>query len=136
MRCRAPSGFTLVETMIACGLVIAVSLGTMQLFAYALAQNQVARDQLLMGVVAASRLDELTALARAGTLASTAADSLDRAIAGCSDSITEGGRLYQRRWRVSAVPSYGSSAHAITVRVAPSSGGSEIRLTTIARIVP
>ena len=136
MRCRAPAGFTLLETMIACGLVIAVALGTMQLFAYALTQNQVARDQLLMGVMAASRLDELAAAARQGTLTITSVDALDRVVTGCSDSITQGGRLYQRRWRVAAVPSYGSSAYAITVRVTPAVGGSEIRLTTIARTTP
>ena len=136
MRCRESSGFTLVETLIACGLVVAASLGTMQLFAYALAQNQVARDQLVMGVVAASRLDELAAAARAGTLAPTATDSLDRAVSGCNDAVTEGGRAYQRRWRVAAVPGYPSSVYAITVRVFPAAGGTEVRLTTIGRSPP
>lgn len=131
MRRRRDAGFSLIEALIASGLVVAISLGIAQLFTYAIAQNLAARDQLLMGVAAAAKIDELSAAIVAGSAGVTPSDALDRPLAGCTDTIVESGRAYVRRWRIDEVPGYGGSAYAITLRVMPAAGGTDLRLTTM-----
>src|SRR3954463_16126492 len=126
-------GFTLIESLVASGLVIAVCLGTAQLFVYAIAPARIARDQTLMGAAAKAKLEEISAAVAAGVLGTTSADALDRDVDACHDSIAQSGREYVRRWRIAEVPGYSVRAYAITVRVMPASGGSEVRLVGIHR---
>jgi prepilin-type N-terminal cleavage/methylation domain-containing protein len=59
---RGQSGFTLVETLIALGLLAAVSAGIAHLFAITLRAGAAARESTLMTVLAASRLEQLLSL--------------------------------------------------------------------------
>ena len=135
MSSRSAPGFTLIETLVACGLLVAIALGTMQLFVYAVKGNDAARDQLLMGTLASARLDRLAVAAREGTLAITPADTLDRVDPCCSESIVQSGRRYVCRWRVAYAAGYGTDVFAIAVRVVAANGGG-LTVTTMRRSAP
>jgi|KBSSwiStaDraftv2_1062776.scaffolds.fasta_scaffold494556_2 type II secretory pathway pseudopilin PulG len=125
------AGFSVIEALIAAGVLATVALGVAQLFAMAVAHNDAARQQLVMGLAAAAKIDELSTLVAAGP-AETPADALERTVDGCSDAVVESGRRYVRRWRIAEVAGYGASAYAIAVRVLPAAGtGADVRLTTI-----
>ena len=133
MRAARSSGFSLVEALIAVGLTTTIALGTAQLFSIAIAQNLAARDQTLMGLAAAAKIDDLAAAVASESIAVTPGDALERDADGCHDTIERSGRTYVRRWRVAPVPGFGPDAFAIAVRVAPIAGGWELRLATVRR---
>ena len=133
MRVTRSSGFSLVEALIALGLTTTIALGTAQLFSIAIAQNLAARDQTLMGLAAAAKIDDLAAAVASGSIAITPVDALERDADGCHDTVEQSGRSYVRRWRVATVPGYGPDAYAIAVRVAPIAGGWGLRLATVRR---
>jgi len=120
---RSPEGFTLVEAVVASGLLVTAALGTAQLFALATSQHAFARQQLIMSGLASAKLDTLVA-------------SIPAAGEG-ADAIADAGRSYHCRWQIVQVPGYGAEAFAITVIVSPVAGaGGEVRLTSIALAVP
>jgi len=56
-------GFTLLEVTIATSLLVVIALGSAQLFVLALRHNVSARQQLVMTLAAARKVDELSAAA-------------------------------------------------------------------------
>jgi type II secretory pathway pseudopilin PulG len=115
---RVSPGFTLIEALVAAGLLVTAALGTAQLFALATAQNAFARQQLIMSGLVSAKIDAL-------------AGGLPGAAEG-TETIVESGRPYACRWRVVEVPGYGTEALAITVVVSPVAGaGGEVRFTSI-----
>jgi prepilin-type N-terminal cleavage/methylation domain-containing protein len=134
---RSHAGFTLLEVVVASGLLVVLSLGTAQLFAIAIAQNVAARQQLVMGVLAAAKIDELSAAVASGPVEPTAPDALDRSTAGATDDVIEAGRRYVRRWRIAPVPGFDGEAWSIVVWVQPGAGaGGNLRLATIRLVGP
>jgi prepilin-type N-terminal cleavage/methylation domain-containing protein len=128
-------GFTLIEVSIATGLLVVIALGTAQMFALAIHQNMAAKDQLLMTIAAARKIDQLTASAAAGGLtASSPADALDRAYDGFSDDVTEAGAVYVRRWSITFRSDYGGRLAAIAVRVRRPAGGSDVQIATLTEV--
>lgn len=118
---RDHSGFTLIEVIVAAGLLIAVSVGAAHLFGFTIAQNQVARQQLVMGLLAAAKLDELSAGIASGVVGTAA-----------QETILDSGRAYGRRWQVDPVPGYGADAVVVSVQVEDPTGHvPDVRLTTI-----
>jgi prepilin-type N-terminal cleavage/methylation domain-containing protein len=128
---RPQSGFTLIESIVAMGLVVAIALGTAQLFTAAIARNLSAREQLAMALLASTKVNDLAAAAADGTIGLSPSDGLERTTGGCADTQMDAGRAYVRRWRVSAVPGFGDEVVAIAVRVLPEAGAGEVRLVTI-----
>ena len=129
---RRYDGFTLIESIVAMGLVVAVALGSAQLFSIAIARNLHAREQLVMSLLAAAKVNDLAAAAADGTIALSPPDSLDRTIDGCADMpVDGGGRPFVRRWRISRVAGFADDAVAIVVRVMPEAGAGEVRAATI-----
>ena len=59
---RDNSGFTLIEVIVAAGLLIAVSVGAAHLFGFTIAQNQVARQQLVMSMAATAKMAKMRML--------------------------------------------------------------------------
>ena len=115
---RPSAGFTLIEAIVAVGLLVTAALGTAQLFALATTQNAFARQQLIMSGLASAKID---------ALASTVSASAEG-----TETIVESGRAYQCRWRAMEVPGYGAEALAITVAMSPVAGaGGEVRFTSI-----
>lgn len=118
---RDSSGFTLIEVIVAAGLLIAVAVGSAHLFGFTIARNQVARQQLVMGLLAAAKADELSAAIAGGVIVSPA-----------QETILESGRPYSRRWQIAAVPGYGADAVVVSVDVADlTRHAPDVRLTTI-----
>lgn len=124
-------GFTLIEVMVATGLLVTIALGTAQLFALATGHTLSARHQLLMTVAAERKIDELAAAAARGLVAIAPSGTLDRDIAGFVDRPAEGGGVYLRRWCVTPVLGYESEALAIVVRVVPPARTADVQLTAI-----
>ena len=128
-------GFTLIEVAIATGLLVVIALGSAQLFLLALRHNVASRQQLLMTLAAARKIDELTAAAATGPLALSPPDALARGAPGFADVTDEAGVTCIRRWQVSSIAAYGSRAVAIAVRVSVAGAG-DVQIVTIAAGVP
>jgi prepilin-type N-terminal cleavage/methylation domain-containing protein len=129
---RRDDGFTLIESIVAMGLVVTVALGSAQLFSIAIVRNLHAREQLVMSLLAAARVNDLAAAAADGTIALSPPDSLERTIDSYADTpVDGGGRPFVRRWRISRVPGFGDDVVAIAVRVMPEAGAGEVRIATI-----
>ena len=131
---RQCDGFTLIESLVAMGLVVTIALGSAQLFTVAIARNLSAREQLAMSLLASTKVNDLAAAAADGAIAISPSDSLERLTDGCSDTAVDNGRTYVRRWRISRAPGFGDDVVAIVVRVTPSSGTgetTEVRMATI-----
>ena len=124
-------GFSLIEVMIAIGLLVTIALGSAQMFALAIDHTMSARHQLLMTVAAERKLDELSAAAARGVVAIAPPDALDRDIDGFVDRPADGGGVYLRRWHVIAVHGYESEAVAIVVRVLPPARTADLHVTAI-----
>jgi prepilin-type N-terminal cleavage/methylation domain-containing protein len=128
-------GFTLIEVMVATGLLVTIALGTAQLFSLAIRHNAGAKEQLLMSLAASQKLEQLSAAAIEGRLAVSPPDALDRLVDGFADAATEAGATYERRWLVALVPGYGGTALTIIVRVLSGAPGAnprdDLQLATI-----
>ena len=117
-------GFTLIEVLVATALFVTVALGSAHLFGLAVGHEIASRQQLTMGVLAARKIDELSAAAAGGALAVSPADALDVDAVGFNDVVVDAGTPFARRWRVSAVPGYPSTAVVmLIVRVNPPARG-------------
>jgi type II secretory pathway pseudopilin PulG len=128
---RQSDGFTLVESLVAIGLVVSIALGSAQLFTVAIARNLSAREQLAMSLLASTKVHDLAAAAANGTIALSPPDSLDRTADGCNDTLLDNGRAYVRRWRISRVAGFGDDVVAIAVRVMPAAGRGDVRVAAI-----
>lgn len=128
---RSEAGFTLIEAVVTAGLLVALSLGTARLLAIVVQQHAMARQQLVMGLLASAKIDELTAAIASGSAVETGGDTLDRTVDDASDAIVESGRRYVRRWRLAQVSGYGGDAWTIVVRVLPAVGGGDVRVATV-----
>ena len=118
---RDSSGFTLIEVIVAAGLLVAVAVGVAHVFGFTIAQNYIARQQLVMGVLAAAKLDDLSA---------AIARSLP--VSPAQETIVDSGRSYERRWEIAAVPGYGADSVVVSVVVVdPTRHAPDVRLTTI-----
>jgi type II secretory pathway pseudopilin PulG len=124
------NGFTLLEVTIATGLLVVIALGSAQMFVLAIRHNVAARQQLVMALVAARKIDELSAAAAAGPLPASPPDALERGAEGFADVTVEAGVFCVRRWMISPVPGYGGGAVAIAVRVSVPGGG-DVQIVTI-----
>jgi prepilin-type N-terminal cleavage/methylation domain-containing protein len=128
---RRDNGFTLIEALVAMGLVVIIAIGSAQLFTVAIARNLSAREQLAMALLASTTVDDLAVAAAGGTIVLSPPDSLERITDGWSDTAVQSGRTYVRRWRVVTVAGFGDEVVAIAVRVTPESGPGDIRVITI-----
>jgi prepilin-type N-terminal cleavage/methylation domain-containing protein len=124
-------GFTLIESLVALGLVVAIALGSAQLFTIAIARTLFAREQLAMSLLASTKVDDLAAAAADGTIALSPSDALERTTTEWADTQVQAGRAYVRRWRVSPVEGFGDDVVAIAVRVVPEPGNGDVRVVTI-----
>ena len=74
-----------------------------------------------MGLLAAAKLDELSAAIASGVIVSPA-----------QETIVDSGRPYDRRWQVAPVPGYGADAVVVSVEVVDiTRHAPDVRLTTI-----
>jgi prepilin-type N-terminal cleavage/methylation domain-containing protein len=124
-------GFTLIEVTIATSLLVVIALGSAQLFVLAIRHTTAAKQQLVMALVAARKIDELSAAAAAGPVPPSPPDALERGADGFADVTVESGVFCVRRWLVCPLSGYaGGGAIAIAVRVTVP-GGADVQLVTI-----
>jgi len=117
---RSPSrGFTLVDVLVAMGLLVTVAAGSAQLFAIAIRQGVASRQQLAMSIASSRKIDELAERVAHDAVPASAAGALDRALDGYSDVTVEGGVLLQRRWLIAPVGVGTATAVVIVVRIVP-----------------
>ena len=129
---RQQGGFTLIESLVATGLLVTIALGSAQLLTMSIARNLAARDQLSMSLLASTKVDDLAAQAADGSIAISPGDTLDRDVDGWCDTPVEGGRHFVRRWQVTRVEGFvDDDVVGIAVRVRPAAGSGDTRLVTI-----
>ncbi len=136
----AASGFSLVEVLIATGLLITAVASLAQLFAVATRANFDAGATTWATVLAAQRIEELRADPFPERLVDQSVEYLDSRGDRLDTPASTGRRAYTRRWWIAPLPS-ASDTIAITVVVSryrrgegslPDSGG---RLGSAARLV-
>jgi len=117
---RSPSrGFTIVEVLVAMGLLVTVAAGSAQLFAIAIRQGVASRQQLAMSIASSRKIDELAERVAHDAVPASAAGALDRALDGYSDVTVEGGVSLQRRWLIAPVGVGTATTVVIVVRIVP-----------------
>src|SRR3954454_19845052 len=109
-------GFTLVEVLVATGILVTVAAGTTELFAVAIRQSAAARQQLVMSLAASSKIDDLAATVAAEAPPSVVAGALDRVVSGYSEVVVQSGVAFERRWILAPLSSYSPTAVLIAVR--------------------
>jgi prepilin-type N-terminal cleavage/methylation domain-containing protein len=119
MRRSLISGFTLVEVLVATGILVTIAAGSAQLFAVAIRHGVAARQQLAMSVAASRKIDELAASVAQHAAPPFAMGAIDRAVDGFSDVTFECGASFQRRWTIAPLAAYSATAVVILVRVVP-----------------
>jgi Tfp pilus assembly protein PilV len=119
MRRSPATGFTLVEVLVATGLLVTVAAGSAQLFAIAIRQGVASRQQLAMSIAASRKIDELTESIARGAAPASATGAVDRAANGYSDVTIECGASLQRRWLIAPLGTYSATAVVIVIRVVP-----------------
>jgi prepilin-type N-terminal cleavage/methylation domain-containing protein len=124
------AGFSLLEVLIATSLLVVVALGSAQLFVLAVRHTVAARQQLLMTLAAARKVDELSAAAAAGPIVASPPDALARGADGFAEVVMESGLSCVRRWSVAPIPVYGGRLIAIVVRVSVP-GVPDVQIATI-----
>jgi prepilin-type N-terminal cleavage/methylation domain-containing protein len=112
-------GFTLVEVLVATGILVTVAAGTAQLVAVSLRHDVATRQQLAMSAAAAAKLDEIAGTFAHGEPPIATAGALDRDVTGFTDVVTVSGASFRRRWTLAPLDTYSASALVIVVRVLP-----------------
>jgi prepilin-type N-terminal cleavage/methylation domain-containing protein len=130
---RQSRGFTLIEVLIATGLLVTVAAGTAQLFAIAIRHNIASRQQLAMSIALSRKIDEIAEAVGRAPAPAAAGGALDRASEGFSDVTVEAGARIERRWLVAPLSGYSATAVVIVVRAAPVAAyaAAPIEVTTI-----
>jgi|SRR5215831_317243 len=131
---RASSnGFTLIEVLIATGILVTVAAGSAQLLVIAMRHDIASRQQLAMAQAAAAKIEELVGTIATAPPPAAAVGALDREADGCADAATFAGVALERRWIVAPLGGYAPSAVVVVVRVAAAStAGADVELATIA----
>ena len=131
---RQSRGFSLIEVLVATGIMVTVAAGTAQLFAIAIRHEVTSRQQLAMASVATAKLDELAAVVARAAPPIAAAGAVDRALTGFSDAVAADGTVFERRWLIAPLTPYSASAVVIVLRVSARAGlgAGSFELATIA----
>ncbi len=119
MRRSLSSGFTLVEVLVATGILVTVAAGTAQLVAISTRHDVATRQQLAMSAAASAKLDELAGTFADGVPPLATIGALDRDVSGFNDLVTTSGATFRRRWMLAPLDTYSASALVIVVRVIP-----------------
>lgn len=112
-------GFTLIEVLVATGILVTVAAGSAQLFAVAIRQDVAARQQLAMSAAASAALDAIGADVALAPPPVQIGGAVDRAVIGYRDTTLWQGAALERRWMIAPLPAYSATAVVIVVRVVP-----------------
>src|SRR5437763_16709582 len=112
-------GFTLIEVLVATGILVTVAAGTAQLFAIAIRHDLASRQQLAMSIAASRKIDEIAEIVARAPAPVTSVGAVDRAGDGYSAITGEAGALIERRWLIAPLPDYSATAVVIVIRLIP-----------------
>jgi prepilin-type N-terminal cleavage/methylation domain-containing protein len=121
LRCLS-RGFTLIEVLVATGILVTVAAGTAQLTAIAMHHDAATRQQLAMSALAFAKLDEISATLARGAPPAAASGALDRDAEGFTDVAESAGAPFRRRWTIAPLAAWSATAAVIVVRIVPLSG--------------
>lgn len=122
-------GFSLVEVIVAIGLLTAVFVGVAHLFAASASANASARRITLATIAAVDKMEQLGASAFDDpVLGPSPPNALAADVDGYSDVPFAGGR---RRWAIEPLAAFPSAALILRVIVLSRSGAVDARLVTI-----
>ena len=123
-------GFSLIEVLIASGLLVTTLASLAHLFIVAMSANVGARDMTYATVLAAQKIEELRAASFPETMAADSTELLDaRGRAQAQEAPQPA--AYLRRWTVAALPADPTNTVVITVSVSRGAGHRAVRLATI-----
>jgi Tfp pilus assembly protein PilV len=128
MRCE-PSGFSLVETLIATTITIVGIAGLAQLFVVSSAANGRAKSATLSTILAQDKIEELLTPGGDAGDGSDFLDGVGRLIA--SGETPPAGTAYVRRWSVQPLSEASPTAFLIQVSVTTASGRVDARITGV-----
>jgi prepilin-type N-terminal cleavage/methylation domain-containing protein len=112
------NGFTLIEVLVAAGLMATLALGVAPLFRIAAERNRESRLQTLATLIAFQKVEEIKSLGPAG-LARSPAGSLDSDIDRYFDHLDVRGAALVRRWSIAPLSAGPAGVIVIQVLVAP-----------------
>lgn len=133
---RSVRGFSLVEVLVACGILVTGVLAFAVLLARSVPLNIAAGHTSRATVLAAQKVEELRAATRSDSTDSV--EYIDRtgAVVGVGGGPPPG-TIYIRRWTSAPLPRSTAGTRMVTVSVAPIANARADRVTTIAvRTVP
>ena len=142
MRASGAGGFTLVETLVAAGLLAVGLVALADLGARSLRAGVVAGATTYASLLAGDKVEAL----RAATLAPSPPGTLDRNVAGYVDHLDRAGRVvgagvdppgataFTRRWDVAALPG-APGVHVVRVEVRPRGAGEGLHTVHVAALV-
>jgi type II secretory pathway pseudopilin PulG len=122
-------GFSLIETVVATGIIATVALGVAQLFAVTADLNRRAAMQTSMTLLAVQKMEELRS---AGTGGADGTDHLDSG----GGIVPVAGAAYVRRWTIEPLPADPERLLLMKVVVVSASRPIEARLVGVRRRAP
>jgi len=126
MRVPSAAGFTLIEVIVALGIVLAVATASAQLVSITVRANAVAQTLTAAVILAQQKIEEL--LPEAGvSLAPSPLEALAEDRAGCFDVVNWRGRVLRRRWSIEPLTDADDTL-AIQVLVTDVRDGTQVRL--------
>ena len=127
MRLQSARGFTLIEVIVALGIVMAIATASAQLVSMTVRANAVAQTLTAAVILAQQKLEEL--LPEAGlSLNPSPPDALARDRAGCFDVVTWRGRELRRRWSIEPLGGGAGETLTLQVLVTDVKDGAQVRL--------
>ncbi len=131
-RWRGESGFSLVESVVACGVVTVGVLSVAQLFAMAVSMNAASRNATLAAILAAQKVEELRTVAEpAGGVEFIDARGRPLPYAG---GVQPPGAAFLRRWAIEPLHVDPSNVAALAVTVTPVARGVGAREVALASV--
>jgi prepilin-type N-terminal cleavage/methylation domain-containing protein len=127
MRFQSAGGFTLIEVVVALGIVVAIAAASAQLVSMTVRANAFAQTLTAAVVLAQQKMEELLPDAGLGLNPSPpGALSADRA--GCFDVVTWHGHALRRRWSIEPVADGGGETLTVQVAVTDVRYGAGVRI--------
>jgi prepilin-type N-terminal cleavage/methylation domain-containing protein len=127
MRLQSAPGFTLIEVIVALGLVLAIATASAQLVSMTVRANAVAQTLTAAVILAQQKIEEL--LPEAGvSMGPSPPDALAEDRARCFDVVNWRGRVLRRRWSIEPLAGEAGDTLAIQVLVIDARDGAHVRL--------
>lgn len=127
MRFQSARGFTLIEVIVALGIVLALASVSAQLVSMTIRANAVAQTLTAAVILAQQKIEELLPEAGLG-LGPSPADALAQDRAGCFDVVNWRGRVLRRRWSIEPLAGGASETLTVQVLVTDVKDGAHVRL--------